>query len=217
MNKLSALYNMIKVIKESDACGGKLSAEVKLDDLSLATVNTQGNCTKERCAKQVEVRFGQEVLKLEHEGTKSFHAMLHGHRHGHDRCCSGGKFEKALFLLRALEMLNLQELENGKKVLSLIMPGEELPKHLKNHLRSCCSTSSGCCEKEGHQKFHSWLNQCGCLDLNFESLEIQNISIKLSLSDACAPEEIAAVITAKVSDKDNSIKTVSITIQGQTA
>lgn len=217
MNKLTALYNMMKQIKEAESFNGGLAVEVQLDDTLLGTLNSDIGCAPGHCEKKVEVRFGEEVLKFEHKGTDGFHGKMHGHHiHGHGCCGPKGKLSKAMFMLKALDKTELQELEDGKKILTMELAAEDLPKHMKEHMKNkCCRMSEMECGCGHHEKVHGWMESCGCMDLDLETIEPQGLSLKIMLNPDCSPADVSAVIKAVVSDKDGKARSITVNANGK--
>lgn len=219
MNKLTALYTMMKQIKETEAFSGSGAVEARLDDTVLGTMTSEFSCAPGHCEKKMEVRFGEEVLKFEHQGTDKLKGMccapgqhMHGHGHGGGCCGPKGKLSKAMFMLKLLDKTELQELEDGRKILTLELTAEDLPKHMKEHMKNhCCGMGEKECCGGHHEKLKDWMTSCGCMDLNPETIEPQSVSLKLVLAADCSPAEVNVVIKATAADKEG--KTHSITLK----
>lgn len=212
MNKLTALYNMMKQMKDADTFKGTGAVEARLDETVLGTLNSEFGCGPGHCEKKMEIRFGEEVLKIEHQGSEKFHMKMHGH-HGHSHGCCGpkGKLGKAMFMLKVLDKTELQELEDGRKLLTLTLNAEELPQHLKAHMKDkCCGISETDCCCGHHEKIHSWMASCGCMDLNFDTLEPSSVSVKITLNPDCSPSEMNAVVKAAVADNTGKARSITI-------
>lgn len=216
MNKLTVLYNLMKHMKETEVFNGSAAVEARLDDTVLGTMNSEFGCAPGHCEKKVEIRFGEEVLKFEHQGTEKIHGKLcgpHGHfHHQHTGSCCGpkGKFGKAMFMLKMLDKTELQELEDGGKILSLELNAEEFPAHMKEHMKDqCCGMSEKeCCGD--HEKIHRWMTSCGCMDMDFSTLEPQAVSLKVTLKPDGSPLEMNAVISAGVKDKQGQAHSITL-------
>lgn len=224
MNKLTVLYNMMKQLKETETFNGSVAVEGRLDETVLGTMNSEFGCAPGHCEKKMEVRFGEEVLKFEHQGTDKHHGKMcgphgHGHHiHGQQGGCCGpkGKFGKAMMMLKLLDKTELQELEDGSKILTIQLTPEDLPAHMKEHMKDkCCGmTEKECCNGH-HEKIHSWMASCGCMDMDFDTLEPQNVSLKIVLKADCSPVEMNAVIKAGVTDKQGNAHSITVSAQGQ--
>lgn len=225
MNKLTALYNMMKQIKDTEAFRGTISAEALMDEALLGTLHSEMACAPDHCEKKMELRFGEEVLKFEHQGTEKFHGKMcgpHGHHghHGHGHGCCGpkGKLGKAMFMLKVLDKTELQELEDGRKVLMMSLTAEDLPNHMKEHMKSkCCGLSEMDCCCGNHEKFQGWLASCGCMDLDFNTLEPQSVTLKIHLNSDCSPAEMNAVIKAGIADNSGKARNITLNINGKHA
>lgn len=223
MNKLTALYNMMKQMKETEAFNGSGAVEARLNDTVLGTMNSEFSCAPGHCEKKMEVRFGEEVLKFEHQGTDKLHGMCctpghHGHGHGHGGGCCGpkGKLGKAMFMLKLLDKTELQELEDGRKSLTLELTAEDLPKHMKEHMKQhCCGTTDKECCGGHHDKLKAWLAACGCLEIDRETLEPQSVALKIILEADCSPAEVHALVKATAADKAGKGHTITLKANGQ--
>ncbi len=225
MNKLTVLYNLMKQMKESDACTGTAAVEAKLDETVLGTLKSEFGCAPGHCEKKMEIHFGEEVLKLEHQGTDKLHGKMcgsHGHHghHGHGNGCGGpkGKLGKAMFMLKVLDKTELQELADGRKVLTMDLAADDLPSHLQEHLKNkCCGMEKmeHCCGN--HEKIQDWMTACGCMDLDCETFKPLSVSVKAILKPDCSPSEMNAVIKAEVSDRNGKPHTITINANGQHA
>lgn len=215
MNKLTALYNMMKQIKETDSFSGTGNVEAHFDETLLGTLNSEMSCAPGQCEKKIEIRFGEEVLKIEHQGTEKFHGKMcgpHGHHmHSHGCCGPKGKLGKAMFMLKVLDKTELQELEDGSKILTMELNADDLPNHIQEHMKNkCCGMAETDCCSGHHEKAHAWLASCGCMDLDFETLKPQSVSVKIVLKSDCSPAEITAVIKAGASDKSGKPHSITV-------
>lgn len=215
MNKLTALYNLMKHMKETKAFSGAAELEAKLDETVVGTVNATINCAPERCEKKMELRFGEEVLKFEHQGTEKFCHPMCGpgghHHHGHGCVGPHGKLERIMFLLKVLDKTELQELEDGTKVLAMELAPNDLPNCVNEHMNNkCCGIDKVECLCGHHDKLHGWMASCGCMDLDFSTMVPERVSVKLKLNSDCSPAGMSAVITGTAADKDGKSHTITI-------
>lgn len=214
MNKLTVLYTLMKRMQEKEAFNGKAVLEAKLDEILVGTANVDINCAPGRCERKMELHFGQEVLKFEHQGTEKFrHPMCgsHGH-HNHGGCGPRGKFERAMFLLKILDKTELQELENGTKILSLNLLPDELPNCLSEQMKNKrCGIENTECLCGHHEKLKGWMASCGCMALDFATLKPENLRMTLTLNSDCSPADMNTVISGSAFDQEGKTRIITIT------
>lgn len=202
MSKLTVLYNIVKKAKETKACQGAAEAEFKLDDILLGTVSARFDCSDDRCEKTVQARFGEETLNVEHRGKGCCpqeglpHGHFHGQGHGHRRCCSGSPLDKALFMLKVLDRLELEEPDNGLKVLTLTLKAEDLPDAVLQKLQGCC-TEHPCCHSDAMARR---LEACGFASADLSNLTPGSLSLRLLVKADYSVQELSLVVNGTVAD-----------------
>ncbi len=178
MNKLSALYTVVKHVKEMEKVNGSAHGEILFGETILGKMDAKLICEDGKCTKQAEAQFGEETIKFERTGSAEGACCGgHGH-HGHIAHAHGHKFEhphgkmkghsklgKAMMMLKLLDKTEYEELASGQKTLSLEMTMADLPEgmraqmeahlnykrnHLKKMMASCGDEAKNgeCCEPE---------------------------------------------------------------------
>lgn len=176
MNKLSALYTVVKHVKEMEKVNGSAHGEILFGETILGKVDAKVICEDGKCTKQAEAQFGEETIKFERTGSDEggccgghglhgHHAHGHKFEHPHGKMKGQSKLGKAMMMLKLLDKTEYEELANGQKTLSLEMTMEDLPEgmrtqmeahlnckrsHLKKMMASCCgeAKNTDCCEPE---------------------------------------------------------------------
>lgn len=178
MNKLSALYTVVKHVKEMEKVNGSAHGEILFGETVIGKVDAKVICEDGKCTKQAEAQFGEETIKFERTGSDEggccgglgHHGHI-GHAHGHKFAHPHGKMKghsklgKAMMMLKLLDKTEYEELASGQKTLSLEMTMADLPEgmrvqmeahlnykrnHLKKMMASCCGEAKNgeCCEPE---------------------------------------------------------------------
>ena len=225
MNKLTALYAVMKHMKEQKTFKGKVTGELKMGE-ALMPFEHECGC---------------------HEGScKPPHKFMKHHKHGHGQMngegCCGHKLGKAMMMLKLLDHLNYEELPNGQKQLSLEMAFADLPEDMQekmlkkrahlasklkqkqdshddaccNHEEECCSHDEACCEhSECHKAVKTWFVENGGCNLNVETLEMGSHSVKLIMDENAKPLEMHMACHAKAKTHSGEKKDLYIQMKGK--
>lgn len=131
--------------------------------------------------------------------------------HGHNCCGPQGKLERIMFMLKVLDKTELQELENGTKLLTLKLASDDLPACIGEHMMNKCCGAEGAEALCGHhEKLHDWMASCGCMALDFTTLRPENLHITLTLNSDCSPAEMNTLLIGSAFDKDGNAHTITI-------
>lgn len=222
MNKLTVLYSLIKNIKEAESCKGTLEAEGFLDQTPLGTMTAHTQCGPDNCEKHAEFKFGTETLTFSRSGKNKDGGQCceghHPHPHFHGGCCGPkGKLSKAMFLLKALDKLQLEESVDGTKTLILALEASDLPEGMLAHMKDkCCShhKKDSCC---AHPGLKQWMAETGCSDLNPETCEPSSFRIKATLDKSCRPLMVEGDVIAKCQDSKGTPRTLKLAFKGSCA
>lgn len=220
MTKLAVLYTLIKGMNQKKAFNGALQIEGQMDQEVLGTLEAKVACGPESCTKSAVLKFGEETLRMEHEGTaKHFDtACCPPMKHAHACCGPRSRMKKAMFALKVLDKMALQEQTNGNKILTLNLDREDIPAPMGEWASDhCCSVIGGNCCSDHHQKLRDWMRHCGCLELNPKTLAPKGLSLTLTLDPQCAPMELSGALTATVSDKTGTEHLITINLSGQSS
>lgn len=226
MNKIKLMYDVAKAMKEKEVFIGSLEVEAKKDQNSCFTLKNEFE--KNLVSGQVKVKINTaldcEGQQVKHESTSEFNLQnccggKHHHRHlrrhfhshccteeadcctGSDNCCCGVKGKLAAFgyILRLIDKVNIDELENNAASLSLTideMP-EELMQHLHGRFQHCCSPAESpdqeCCS--------------GMKDLM--TIEKPVITLNMLLNADKAIEKIVVTASGTAKDKDDQVHEMS--------
>lgn len=198
MNKLTVLYNMMKKARETEACSGTASVELRLDESILGTIEASFNHGEGRCGKTVKAQFGDETLNFDHQGKECGHHGRghHGAEHRHHGCCAGGRLDKAMFMLKLLDRLELQEPGNGMKLLTLTLRAEDLSDVMKGHMKH--HGVGKCCRNEALLRR---LAEFGLTDPDFDTAEPETISLRVMVKPDYSVHEVNAAFNGSIADK----------------
>lgn len=89
MNKLTALYEVMKNMKEMKACNGNMHSEIKFGETVIAFVDGEKTTQEGKSTKKMSAVFGEETVKFERSGSESVDGCC---GHGHHMCCSPSPF-----------------------------------------------------------------------------------------------------------------------------
>lgn len=215
MNKLTALYAVMKHMKEQKSFKGKVTGELKMGE-ALMPFEHECGCHEDSC-------------KPPHKFMKH-----------HNGCC-GHKIGKAMFMLKLLDRLNYEELPNGQKKLSLEMTFADLPEDMQEKMmkkraylaamkhqdgcnqdegccsddEACCAQAEACCEhSECHKAVKAWFVENGGCDLNVETLEMGTHSMTLIIDENAKPLEMHMACQAKAKTHSGEEKDLRIQLKG---
>lgn len=220
MSKLNVLYNVMKTMKETEVIKGKGNVEAMFNELTIGTIEAEFKKDKlgGSCEKKVKAQIGTEEFKFEHEGNMKVSGKMckegHGHHHHLEKCCNGAKnkMDKMLMLIKVLDKLELQELENGRKVLEITFEGNEIPKEciamFHKTIEKHHEGHGNCCVN--HEKFKKIFENCPCKDINKETIQPEKVEIRVFISKDFKVESKSANIKLNVKDFDNKEHSLSI-------
>jgi len=220
MSKLNVLYNVMKTMKETEVIEGKANVEAIFDDLTIGTFEAEFKKDKlnGNCEKKVKAQIGTEEFKFEHEGKMKVSGNMckegHGHHHHFEKCCNGAKnkMDKMMMLIKVLDKMELQELENGRKVLGLTFEGDDIPKEVIHMLHKKMEKHheghGHCCGH--HEKFKAMFENCPCKDINKETIRPEKVEIQVFISKEFKVESKSAHIKLNAKDFDNKEHSLSL-------
>jgi hypothetical protein len=222
MNKLSALYTVVKHVKEMEKVNGSAHGEIQFGETILGKMDAKVICEDGKCTKQAEAQFGEESIKFErtgsdeggccgghgHHGYHGHHGHVHGNKfeHPHGKMKGHSKLGKAMMMLKLLDKTEYEELANGQKTLSLEMTMADLPEgmraQMESHLKICCSPETNCCSSESncHTQILKHLKASGLMDVNPDSITPEKVSIKMLLDESGKPlqADLLMVVNSKL-------------------
>jgi len=222
VNKIKLMYDVAKAMKEKEVFIGSLEVEAKKDQVEFFALKNEFE--KSLVTGQVKVKINTaldcEGKQIKHESTSEFnlqnccggkhhHLRKHFHSHCCDEesgcCCTGlkGKLSNLIYILRLIDKVKIEELENNTLALSLNideMP-EELMKHIHGRFQHCMSNE----DSHGQEC-------CSCMN-DLMSTEKPIISLNMQLNQDRAIDRI--LVTAEGKQKDNTDQIHEINLRAE--
>ncbi len=224
MNKLSALYKMVKEVREHKPTDTTLTGEAILGEMVLGTLKTELLFGPDKMEKNTEFHCGEETFKFEysgagHKGLKTMH-MHHRHGMGHGGKCCGpmNKLDRALFMIKVLDKLEYIENNDETGVFTLVLKMEDMPEKIQESMKHrCCEFSEHhtlpeCCP-EGAK---SWLTQCGCMNIDFKTMAPESLKIQVTVKEDKTPVEASVQMVVKGKDKEGNDQVMTVNLKGNT-
>ena len=180
MNKIKLMYDVAKAMKEKEVFIGTLEVEAKKDQIECFALKNEfeKNLVSGQVKVKINTALDCEGKQIKHESTSEFNLQnccggKHHHHHLRKRfhshcctevstccdteesncCCTGikGKLSAFAYILRLIDKVNINELENNAAALSLNI--DEIPEALMQHIHGrfqhCCtpadSAGQECC------------------------------------------------------------------------
>lgn len=218
MNKLTALYGVMKNLREmriEQKMNGAMQSELLLGEEVIASANGQLICNTETCSRKFEMNLLGEEVSFSHKGSgmhKHCHSHIDGiHTHGHHgingRTFKGRKYTKAMLMLKLLDRLEYQSLEDGRGLLSLQMTLEDLPEELRE---ACCC----CCTGSIPPHMQAYLCKGSLADLDLQSLTPGPLSVKLVITEDARPLNLNVLQVIHVKDLEGEAKELHFKFNG---
>lgn len=150
MNKLTALYSVMKNLKEmkentdGSPINGNALLELRFGETLLGAANGKIECADGKCVQRAEVSFGEESMKFERSGSSTVHCCEMGHtkqfHHPMGHTHHGRKFSKlnhAMLMIKLIDKTDFETLANGQNALSLELSMADLPENMKAAAETC--------------------------------------------------------------------------------
>lgn len=218
LNKIKLMYDVAKAMKEKEVFIGSLEVGGKKDQTEFFALKNEFE--KNLVSGQVKVKINT-VLDLEgkqvkHESSSEFnlqnccsgkhhHMIKHFHSHCHNSepncCCTGlkGKLSALAYILRLIDNVKIEELENNALTLSLNIDEipEDLMKHIHGKFQHCMPN-----EASHDQECCSYIN-------DLMAIENLVLAVNMHLNQDRAIEKIVVTAEGKQKDKLDGIHEMS--------
>jgi hypothetical protein len=212
------MYDVVKAMKEKEVFIGYLEVEGKKDQTQFFTMKNEFE--KNLVSGQVKVKINTALdvdgKQAKHESTSEFnmqnccsgkHHHMRKHFHSHcddsesDCCCSGlkGKLSAFAYILRLIDKVKIEELENSALALSLNI--DEIPEDLMQHIHGKFQHCKSDGESQGHKS-------CSCMN-DMMSIEKPIITLNMQLNQDRVIERIVVTAEGKTKDKQDKIYEIS--------
>ncbi|MDR3560702.1 MAG: hypothetical protein P4N59_04575 [Negativicutes bacterium] len=204
MNKIKALYDVVKTMKNKETFNGTLMVQVHKDEAQLFSLRNEFE--KSLLTGQTKAKINSELdyegNTVKHESNTEFTRLRSGecrhhefirHLHpGHANGCRGlkGQLSRLAFALSILTALQTKELDGKTSVISL--NATDLPEDTKALLREKINHAGAC---HGHHR-HAFLKEFG------EAADIDFV-VELSINKNCEVEKIVATLVGTQKDEKN--------------
>ena len=217
MNKIKLMYDVAKTMKEKEVFIGSLEIGGQKDQIEFFSLNNEfeKNLLSGQVKFKIKTALDLDGKQVKHEssseltlqnccGGKHRHLRKHFHHHCDDGdtncCCTGlkGKLSALMYLLRLIDDLKIEELEN--KALALSLNIDEIPEELMNHMHGnfqCCMSDE---EPQGHHQ---------CMK-DLMTMEKPNITFNMRLNEDRAVERIFITIKGKQKDQWDNFHEISL-------
>lgn len=220
MNKIKLMYDVAKAMKEKEVFIGTAEASGKKDQVEFFSFANEfeKNLASGEVKFKVKTAFDLDGKQVKHESSSEFnlqnccggmqhHPHRHLHRHweendGRSCCCAGfkNKLSALMFLLRLLDELKIEELENKYLELSLNIDGmpEEFKKQVQEKLQHCAAQ-----EETERQDHHRCMKE-------LLTMENPKIAFTMLLDAEKAVKKAVITVTGKQKDEQETLHDLSL-------
>ncbi|MEA4924251.1 MAG: hypothetical protein VB084_02980 [Syntrophomonadaceae bacterium] len=224
MNKIKLFYDVVKTMRDKEVFNGSLEVNGKKDQMDCFSFTNEfeRNITTGQVKFKIKTGLDCDGKQMKHESSSEFNMQngcggMHRHQHyanfkhrfhsqgcpGESDCCGGDVFKTKLsglmFILRLIDELKVEELENNALALSLQI--DELPEGLGNHIQGRFQHRMSV-DEGGSHPHHSCMKA-------LLALEKPQIVVNIKLDQNRAVEKVVITAAGKQKSESDTLHEVS--------